>query len=141
MFFLVIIVPNQVLLAICKGGQFHLQIDVNDSYCSNLGVLMAILQHSRSFQHYSQAEICCNFIVIAAAATLKILGFHTSKCKLAIINMVIIASLHRLLRDGDCLTGEQCCGHFIVQNKANCDLTWGNIYKVFSACSMNPTCW
>jgi hypothetical protein len=89
--------PKSSSMAICKGGQFHLQIDVNDSYCSNLGVLMATLQHFRSFQHYSQAEICCNFIVIAAAATLKILGFHTSKCKLAIINMVIIASLHRLL--------------------------------------------
>jgi hypothetical protein len=89
--------PSQVLFAICKGGQFHLQVDVKDSYCSNLGMLMAILQHLRSFQHYSQAEICCNFIVMAAAATLNILGFHTSKCKLAIINMVIIASLHRLL--------------------------------------------
>lgn len=82
MFFLVIIVPSQVLLAICKGGQFHLQIDVNDSYCSNLGVLMAILQHFRSFQHYSQAEICCNFIVMAAAATLKILGFAPANVSL-----------------------------------------------------------
>ncbi len=43
--------------------------------------------------------------------------------------MVIIASLHRLLQDGDCLTGEQCCRHFIVQNKANCDLTWGTFTK------------
>jgi len=96
MFFLVIIVPSQVLLAICKGGQFRL-IDVPDSYCSNVGVLMAILQHFRSFQHYSQAEICCNFIVMVAVAILKILCFCTDKCKLAIINMVIIPSLHRLL--------------------------------------------
>ncbi len=43
---------------------------------------MAILQHFRSFQHYSQAEICCNFIVMAAAATLKILGFAPANVSL-----------------------------------------------------------